>query len=99
MARIWLALTKVHLKRKKPGLLGYTSAGTALNGVRNLAGMANNLSLEQLTVEADVIDLSTDKRIAVRMDTRPGQRVPRLGRYVLGGRGPGAALVRTRPAA
>jgi hypothetical protein len=60
-----IAITNVHAKKKKRGLLGYTPAG--LVGTTAIAAAGKNMSLEDVMIEMEFIDGGTNERIGVMM--------------------------------
>ncbi|MBE9558505.1 MAG: DUF3313 domain-containing protein [Proteobacteria bacterium] len=70
-----LAITNVHLKKKKRGLLGYTPVGLVVTGMQDLAG--KRVRLMDATLEGESFDGQTGERLAVVVDTQadlPGKK-------------------------
>jgi hypothetical protein len=63
---IRLAITNVHVKKKKRGLLGYTPVGLVVTTGIALAG--KNISLTDATIEVEVLDSVTNERIGALID-------------------------------
>lgn len=63
-----LAITNVHLKKKKRGLLGYTPVELIVTGMQDLAG--KRVRLVDATLEAESFDGQTGERLAVVVDTQ-----------------------------
>ncbi|NOQ88122.1 MAG: DUF3313 family protein [Gammaproteobacteria bacterium] len=66
-----IAITNVHLGKPKHQLGQYTPIGLLFGGIKKLAGKSRNLSLKNASVEAQMFDAQSGKRIAVRIDTKP----------------------------
>ena len=60
---IRMAVTNVHAKKKKRGLLGYTPAGLVVTTA--IAAAGKNISLEDAVIEIEFIDSATNERLAV----------------------------------
>ena len=71
--RIRLALTNVKLKKKRR-VVSYLPIGLAVSGVRRLSGRMNNVQLQATSLEAEMLDSVSGRRIAVRIDNAPGGR-------------------------
>jgi len=69
--RLSLAITNVKISKRKKGLINYTPVGLVVGGLRRMADAFSNVSLKAATVEADIVDIQTGERIAVRIATRP----------------------------
>ena len=63
-----LAITNVHLKKKKRGLLGFTPVGLIVTGMKDLAG--KRVRLVDATLEAESFDGQTGERLVVLVDTQ-----------------------------
>ncbi len=63
---IRLAITNVHMKSKKRGLLGYTPVGFVVTSAANLAGL--RMELNQATIEAELLDGGTNEQVAALID-------------------------------
>lgn len=63
---IRLAITNVHVKKKKRGLLGYTPVGLVVTTGIALAG--KNINLMDATIEAELLDSQTNERLGVLID-------------------------------
>lgn len=60
---IRIAVTNVHVKKKKRGLLGYTPIGLAVTTVQDLAG--KRVSLKNATFETEALDGASGERLGV----------------------------------
>jgi hypothetical protein len=61
-----LAITNVQMTKKKRGLLGYTPVGFVMAaGVKNIG---KNMSLQDATIEAELLDSQTNKRLGALID-------------------------------
>jgi hypothetical protein len=69
--RLSLAITGVEISKRKKRLLNYTPVGLVVGGLRRMADAFSNISLGAATVEADIVDIQTGERIAVRVATKP----------------------------
>jgi hypothetical protein len=66
---IHAAITNVKLKKKKRGLLGYTPVGIVVTAAKDAAGA--RVSLKDATLEFELLDASTEERVAVLIDKAP----------------------------
>jgi hypothetical protein len=66
---IRLAITNVHLTKKKRGLLGYTPIGLVVTTGMAMAG--KNIHLHNATIEAELLDAQTNERLSALIDTQP----------------------------
>lgn len=66
-----IAITNVHLGKPKHQIGQYSPVGLLFGGIKKLAGKSRNLSLKNASVEAQMYDAKSGKRIAVRIDTKP----------------------------
>ena len=66
-----LAITNVYLGKPPLRLRHYTPIGLVVGGVKKLAGVQKNFSIKNASVEAELFDGQSGKRVAVRIDTRP----------------------------
>jgi len=66
-----LAITNVYLGKPPFRLREYTPIGLVIGGVKTLAGVPKNFSIKNASVEAELFDGQSGKRVAVRIDTRP----------------------------
>jgi hypothetical protein len=66
--RLRLAITNVYAKKKKRGLLGYTPAGLVITTGIALAG--KNISLEDATIEGEMLHSQTHERLGALYDRR-----------------------------
>jgi hypothetical protein len=66
-----LAITNVYLGKPPFRLRHFTPIGLVVGGVKKLAGVPKNFSIKNASVEAELFDGQTGKRVAVRIDTRP----------------------------
>ena len=66
-----LAITNVYLGKPPFRLREYTPIGLVIGGVKKLAGVQKNFSIKNASVEAELFDGQSGKRVAVRIDTRP----------------------------
>ncbi len=66
---IRLAITNVHLTKKKRGLLGYTPVGLVVTTGMSMAG--KNIHLHNATIEAELLDAQTNERLSALIDSRP----------------------------
>ncbi len=65
-----LAITNVHVKKKKRGLLGYTPIGiVATAAKRAIKGKA--ISLVNATIEVEMLDAVSNERLGVLIDSGP----------------------------
>jgi hypothetical protein len=64
---IRLAITNVHMKDKKRGLLGYTPIGFVVTTAANMAGM--RMELSSATIETEILDGGTTEQVAALIDT------------------------------
>jgi hypothetical protein len=64
-----LAITNVHLTKKKRGLLGYTPVGLVVTTGMAMAGM--NINLHSATIEAEVLDAQSNERLGALIDRQP----------------------------
>jgi hypothetical protein len=62
-----LAITDLHMKKKKRGLLGYTPIGFAATTAKNLAA-GPSISLVDAVIEAEMLDAKTNERIGALID-------------------------------
>jgi hypothetical protein len=62
-----LAITDLHMKKKKRGLLGYTPIGFVATTAKNLA-VGPNISLVDAVIEAEMLDAHTNERIGALID-------------------------------
>ncbi len=63
---IRMAITNVQLTKKKRGLLGYTPIGLVVSaGIKNLG---DNMSLQDASIEAELLDSQTNERIGALID-------------------------------
>jgi hypothetical protein len=62
-----LAITDLHMKKKKRGLLGYTPAGFVVTTAKNLAA-GPKISLVDAVIEAEMLDSQTNERIGALID-------------------------------
>ena len=61
-----LAITNVHLKTKKRGLLGYTPIGFVVTTAANMAGMRTELT--QASIEAEILDGESNEQLGALID-------------------------------
>ncbi len=66
-----IAITNVYLGKPKHRIGQYSPIGLVLGGVKKLAGAQKNFSIKNASVEAEMFDAQSGKRVAVRIDTRP----------------------------
>lgn len=66
---IRLAITNVHMKKKKRGLLGYTPVGLVVTTGMAMAG--KNISLQNATIEGELLDAQTNERLSALIDSQP----------------------------
>jgi len=66
-----LAITNVYLGKPPFRLRNYTPIGIVVGGVKTLAGVPKNFSIKNASVEAELFDGQSGKRVGVRIDTRP----------------------------
>jgi hypothetical protein len=66
-----IAITNVHLGKPKHRLGQYTPIGLLASGAKKLAGKSKNLSLKDASVEAEMFNVQSGERLAVRIDTKP----------------------------
>ena len=60
---IRMAITNVHAKKKKRGLLGYTPAGLVVTTA--IAAAGKNISLQDAVIEMEFIDSASNERVGV----------------------------------
>ena len=61
-----LAITGVKLKKKKRGLMGYIPIGAVAGAV---TGAYRKVTLEDVSIEAEVLDASNEERLGVLVDS------------------------------
>lgn len=61
-----LAITNVHLRTKKRGLLGYTPIGFVVTSAANMAGLRTEL--DQAIIEAELLDGSSNEQLGALID-------------------------------
>ncbi|NOQ68573.1 MAG: DUF3313 family protein [Gammaproteobacteria bacterium] len=66
-----IAITNVYLGKPKHRIGQYTPIGLVFGGIKKLAGVPKNFSIKNASVESELFDGQTGKRVAVRIDTRP----------------------------
>ena len=66
---IRLAITNVHLAKKKRGLLGYTPVGLVVTTGMAVAGM--NINLHSATIEVELLDAQSNERLGALIDRQP----------------------------
>lgn len=76
--RIRLALTNVRLEKKRR-ITSYLPIGLAVTGVRRLSGRMTNVRLQATSLEAEMLDSVSGRRIAVRIDNAPAGRSDSVG--------------------
>jgi hypothetical protein len=65
-----LAITNVHAKKKKRGLLGYTPVGiVATAAKRSIKGQS--IDLVNATIEAEMLDTESNERLGALVDSGP----------------------------
>jgi hypothetical protein len=65
-----LAITNVHVKKKKRGLLGYTPIGIVATAAKK-AIKGQPVSLVNATIEVEMLDAGSNERIGVLIDSGP----------------------------
>ena len=65
-----LAITNVHAKKKRRGLLGYTPIGIVVTAGKR-AVMGRSISLVNATIEVEMLDAGSNERLAVLIDSGP----------------------------
>jgi len=65
---IRMAITNVHVTKKKRGLLGYTPAGLVLSTAVKAIG--DNMSLQDATIETELLDSQSNERLAALIDRK-----------------------------
>jgi hypothetical protein len=65
-----LAITNVHAKKKKRGLLGYTPVGLVASTVKNLVA-GKSIDLVNATIEAEMLDTQSNERLGALVDSGP----------------------------
>jgi hypothetical protein len=63
------AISDVHLKKKKRGLLGYTPVGVVVTAARDAVGA--RVSMKDAVLEVEILDASSQERIGVLVDRAP----------------------------
>ena len=66
-----LAITNVYLGKPPFRLRHFTPVGLVVGGVKKLAGVPKNFSIKNASVESELFDGQSGKRVGVRIDTRP----------------------------
>ena len=66
-----LAITNVYLGKPPFRLRHFTPIGLVVGGVKKLAGVPKNFSIKNASVESELFDGQSGKRVGVRIDTRP----------------------------
>lgn len=69
--RIRIAITNVHLKKKRLRVLDFTPVGLTVNAVKKLAGKQKRILLMDASVEAEMLDSLSAERLSVRIDNKP----------------------------
>lgn len=67
------ALTDVRVRKKKPGPLSFTPIGMIVTAVEDAAG---RVSVQKATLEVELLDSMTGKRLGVSVDHAPGKEKP-----------------------
>ena len=63
---IRLAITNVHVTKKKRGLLGYTPAGLVVSTAVKAVG--DNVSLQEAVIEGELLDSQSNERLGVLIE-------------------------------
>lgn len=79
---IRIAITNVHMKKKKRGLLGYTPIGLVVTTAGNLAGM--RMELKQATIEAEFIDGGSNEQVAALLHPLEADKKEKLSWETVG---------------
>jgi len=66
---IRMAITNVHLTKRKRGLLGYTPVGLVVTTGMAMAG--KNINLHSATIEVEVLDAQSNERLGALIDRQP----------------------------
>jgi hypothetical protein len=65
-----LAITNVHAKKKKRGLLGYTPVGLVVTTTKNLVA-GHTINLVNATIEVEMLDTQSNNRLGALIDSGP----------------------------
>jgi len=70
------AISDVHLKKHKKGLLGYTPIGLVAGAAKSAmtSDFTKKIDLKGLSIEMEVLDSSSEEQLAALLETRSGKK-------------------------